>query len=183
MQENRKEYSRERLFLEIDEIKRLIDLGLPYSEKSSSYKWTWPEGFENLKELIPSDAMGNECELPTYCFQELLQRLPMWIDMPAPEYLVNCYHDYPVGKDDSGKELYRHFLNFEISVDGQFRIGYRNEYFDCISPRYPFPECPENPEDQYQVMNLPGGLIGEDWLSVVYNLYIKLLEDKVCKFS
>lgn len=176
MQENRGKDSRKRVFLEIDEIKKLVSLGMPLSE-DFSYKWVWPVGFENLKELVPAEVSNMSEELPTYCFQELLQKLPLWIDMPAPKYLISCYHDHPVGKDKSGKDLYRHYLNVEVSVDGQLRVGYRNEYFDCVSPRYPFPECPKDPDDLYVVMTLPGGLIGEDWLDVVYNLFLKLLED------
>ena len=183
MQENRKESTR--VFLGVNEMKRLIDLGMDTSD--AQYMWSWYERIDEypnegqLYSVMHEPTYECHTKVPTYCFHELLKKLPKWIDMPAPGYLINCYHDTPIGKNESGEDLYRHFLNLEISVDGMLRIGYRNEYFESVSPRYPFPECPENPDDQYLAMNLPGGLIDKDWLKVVYDLIIKLLEDGICK--
>lgn len=184
MQENRKESTR--VFLGIDEMKKLIDLGLDTSD--AQYMWSW---YENIDKYPNEGQLYSvkheptyEChtKVPTYCFHELLKKLPKWIDISAPEYLIDCYYDSPISRDESGKDLYRHFLNLEVDVTGELRIGYRSEYFDSAAPRYPFPECPENPEDQYLAMHLPGGLINEDWLKVAYDLMVKLLEDGICKY-
>ena len=183
MQENRKESTR--VFLGVDEMKKLIDLGLDTSD--AQYMWSWYESIDKYPNEGQLYSVKHEptyechTKVPTYCFHELLKKLPKWIDMSAPEYLIDCYYDSPISRDESGKDLYRHFLNLEVDVTGELRIGYRSEYFDSASPRYPFPEYPENPEDQYLAMHLPGGLINEDWLKVVYDLMVKLLEDGICK--
>ena len=183
MQENRKESTR--VFLSVEEIRKLIDLGFDTSD--AQYMWSWYEHVNPQPEESQLYSVRQyptyEChtQVPTYCFHELLKKLPKWIDMPAPEYLINCYYDSPINIDDSGKELYRHFLNLEVNTDGTLRLGYRSEYYDAVTPRYPFPECPENPDDQYLVMHLPGGLVGDDWLKVVYDLIVKLLENGICK--
>lgn len=183
MQENRKESTR--VFLGIDEMKKLINLGLDTSD--AQYMWSWYEKIDKypnegqLYSVMHEPTYECHTKIPTYCFHELLKKLPQWIDLPAPEYLKGCYHDNPIGVDDSGKDLYRHFLNIEINLEGTLRLGYRNEYFEAVTPRYPFPEYPENPDDQYLVTCLPGGLYGKDWLKVVYDLIIKLLEDGICK--
>lgn len=176
------------LFLRYDQMNTLKRLG--FNTSSAKYKWAWPG--EHREE--PDDGeiyMNNEiipewCTLssPTFCFQELLKLLPKELDIPVPDYLKDAYMCNPV-KTENGKDYYKHYLNIEfLGGNRGIVIGYREEFFESTSPRYPFPDCPEDPEESYLVLTENGGIeSGPDWLNAVYDLIVKLLEDNLCKFS
>lgn len=176
------------LFLRYDQLNTLKRLG--FNASSAKYKWAWP-GELRAEPLDGELYLNNEispdwCNLesPTFNFQELLELLPKELDIPVPDYLKDAYMCSPV-KTEGGKDYYRHYLNIEfLGGTKGIVIGYREEYFESTSPRYPFPECPENPEDQYLVLTENGGIeSGPNWLNAVYDLIVKLLEDNLCKFS
>jgi hypothetical protein len=177
-----------KVFLSYDQMNTLQRLG--FNASSAKYKWAWP-GELRAEPLDGELYLNNEippswCNLesPTFSFQELLRLLPTELDIPVPEYLESAYMCSPV-KTENGKNYYKHYLNIEF-LEGteEIVIGYREEFFESVSPRYPFPECPENPEDQFMVLTERGGIIsGPNWLNAVYDLIIKLLQDGLCKFS
>jgi hypothetical protein len=179
MHEDRTKSSRERVFLEVEEVQELNSLGINLGD--SLYKWVWPLGLENQKVLMPSEMSNKECELPTYSFQELLEKLPKYIDIVPPERLRNIYIDSNrIGKDESGNNIFRHFLKFGFNEDNSFWIGYQYYYFDYESPLYPFPnKTGETDSWAWE----EGGIGNSDWIKAVYDLLINLVKDNLCKFS
>lgn len=183
MQKDRTKSSRKRLFLEIEEVQELINIGIDISDlKDASYKWVWPGESKNLKTLQPIEITTNECEIPTYSFQELLEKLPKYIDVAPPDNLETVFYfkSNRVGEDENGNYTYRHYLEFGFNEDNSIWIGYKYRYFDSESLLYPFPEK----KDDLEIWAWEqGGICDSDWIKAIYKLLTVLIKDKLCKFS
>lgn len=182
MQKDRAEKSRKRLFLEIDEIQALLDLGV-LDLKDASYKWVWPEGKEELKTIYSIETTISESQLPTYSFQDLLEKLPKYIDIVPPDSLKYIYTESTrTSEDENGNYMYRHFLEYGFNEDKSFWIGYKYHYFAYESPIYPFPK--ERSKEEFEIWAWEqGGICNLDWIKAVYDLLIILIKEGLCKFS
>ena len=169
------------MYLQPREARQLIDLiSNPNNLPDSELVWYYLDDLDTpylRQRPKTADFRGYTRHnfLPAYTFQELLELLPKRITIVPKVSSMYLGTRDKVGP--KGESLYHHYLNFGIDSEG-FWIGYKYSYFDTHTPMYPWPELDPN-EDEWEYVLKTGGLTGQDWIKVTYDLLIKLLNDNL----